>query len=314
MNRDLISALKSNNNYPNSYRYNNGDISNQQMTQVVVDEEFDSQINHLQSELDVAKSQIRKIEQLGTQIRTNVNTSKVYEINKQLDRLNLEVSGRLRDIGTQLLALGNATKSRKQDKSTPLRISFQRKLAKDLKDTLNEYNRIKETNHKENYKMFRHQYKITNSNASENEIQRAFEENNGEPVFIKELSSSQLSRRAYQESQDRNAEMKRIERSIEELLYTFQDMQTMLATQNETLITIENQIDQAEDAVQQASNEMVKAVEIRKKSRKLLWIITIIVVILLLLLGIYIYANVIKPAKDTVESFVPKSDNNNNNN
>jgi len=88
----------------------------------------------------------------------------------------------------------------------------------------------------------------------------------------------------------------------------------MLATQNETLITIENQIDQAEDAVQQASNEMVKAVEIRKKSRKLLWIITIIVVILLLLLGIYIYANVIKPAKDTVESFVPKSDNNNNNN
>ena len=45
-------------------------------------------------------------------------------------------------------------------------------------------------------------------------------------------------------------------------------MQTMLATQNETLITIENQIDQAEDAVQQASNEMVKAVEIRKRSRK----------------------------------------------
>lgn len=321
MNRDLISALKSNNNYPNSYRYNNGynngDISNQEMTQIVVDEEFDSQINHLQSELDVAKSQIKKIEQLGTQIRTNVNTSKVYEINKQLDRLNLEVSGRLRDVGTQLLALGNATKSRKQDKSTPLRISFQRKLAKDLKDTLNNYNRIKEINHKENYKMFRHQYKITNSNASENEIQRAFEENNGEPVFIKELSSSQLSRRAYQESQDRNAEMKRIEQSIEELLYTFQDMQTMLATQNETLITIENQIDQAEDAVQQASNEMVKAVEIRKRSRKLLWIITIIVVVLLLFLGIYIYATFIRPVANTASDAINTlngSDNNNNNN
>jgi len=307
MNRDLMHALKNNDNYQN------GDISNQrpEMTQVVVDEQFDSKINHLQNELDLAKQDIKQMRQLGTQLRTNVNTSKVYETNKMLDRLNMEVSSRLRDVGTQLLALGNATKSQKKDKSTPLRISFQRKIAKDLKDTLNEYNTVKEENQKEAYKMFKHQYKITNSTASESEIQKAFEENNNEPVFIKELSSTQLSKRAFQESQDRNAEMKKIEQSIEELLYTFQDMQTMLVTQNEAIIAIEDQVDEAEDAVQQASNEMVKAVEKRKSSRKILWIITLIILVLLVLLGLYIYVNFIRPVSeavsDTVDAFTPQN-------
>jgi t-SNARE complex subunit (syntaxin) len=315
MNRDLIHALKNNDNYPTEYYQKNGDISNQQpeMTQVVVDEEFDNKIQYLQNEIDLAKSDIKQMRQLGTQLRTNVNTSKVYETNKMLDRLNLDVSSRLRDVGTQLLALGNATKAQKKDKSTPLRISFQRKLAKDLKDTLNEYNTVKEENQKEAYNMFKHQYRITNSAASEAEIQKAFEENNNEPVFIKELSNTQLSKRAYQESQDRNAEMKKIEQSIEELMYTFQDMQTMLVTQNEAIIAIEDQVDEAEDAVQQASNEMVKAVEKRKSSRKVLWIITIIVVILLVLLFLYIYINFIKPLSDTVSSavdtFTPDSNN-----
>jgi len=306
MNRDLIHALKNNDSYPSEYYQNNGDISNQQpeMTQIVVDEEFDSQINHLQNELNIAQQDIRQMKQLGAQLRTNVNTSKVYETNKMLDRLNLEVSGRLRDVGNQLLALGQATKGRKQDKSTPLRISFQRKLAKDLKQTLADFNKIKEDNQKEAYKMFKHQYRITNSAATEAEIQKAFEENNNEPVFIKELSSTQLSRRAYQESQDRNAEMKRIEQSIEELLYTFQDMQTMLATQNEAIISIENTVDQAEEAVQQGSNEMVKAIEKRKSSRKILWIITLIILILLILLFMYIYVNFIKPVSETVSDTV----------
>jgi len=315
MNRDLISALKNDNNYPTEFKQ--GDISNQkpEMTQIVVDEEFDSKINYLQKELDIAKNDIKQIKQLGTQLRTNVNTTKAYETNQLLDKLNLEVSSRLRDVGNEILVLGQKTKNGPKDKNTPLRVSFQRKLAKDLKDTFTEYNKVKEENQKEAYKMFKHQYRITNSTATESEIQKAFEENNNEPVFIKELSSTQLSKRAYQESQNRNAEMKRIEQSIEELLYTFQDMQTMLVAQNEKIITIEDTIDQAEEAVEQASDEMVKAVEKRKSSRKTLWIITIIVVVLLLLLALYIYINFIKPIVDTtsdvVDTFTP--DNNNNN-
>jgi len=304
---------KNNDNYPTEYYQKTGDISNQQpeMTQIVVDEEFDSKINHLQNEIELAKKDIKQMRQLGTQLRTNVNTSRVYETNRLIDRLNLEVSGRLRDVGTQLLALGNATKAQKKDKSTPLRVSFQRKLAKDLKDTLTEYNNVKEANQKEAYNMFKHQYRITNSTATESEIQKAFEENNNEPVFIKELSTTQLSKRAFQESQDRNAEMKKIEQSIEELLCTFQDMQTMLVTQNEAIIAIEDQVDEAEDAVQQASNEMVKAVEKRKSSRKILWIITLIIVVLLALLFLYIYVNFIRPVSDavssTVDAFTPDS-------
>jgi t-SNARE complex subunit (syntaxin) len=317
MNRDLISALR-NDDYPTHFN-KTGDITNEkpEMTQILVDEEFDNQINYLQSELDIAKNDINQIRQLGSQLRTNVNTSKIYEANQMLDKLNLEVSSRLRDVGNQLLTLSSKTKS-KQDKNTLVRVNLQRKLAKDLKDTLAEFNAIKAENEKEAFKMFRHQYRITNSTATEEEIQKAFEENNNEPVFIKELSNSQLSKRAYQESQNRNAEMKRIEQSIEELLYTFQDMQTMLVTQNEAIISIEDTVDQAEHAVQQGSDEMVKAIKTRKGSRKVLWIITAIIVVLLILLGSYIYINFIKPAIDAgnsiVDAVIPDSNNNQNGN
>jgi len=95
-------------------------------------------------------------------------------------------------------------------------------------------------------------------------------------------------------------------------------MQILLSTQNEAIIAIDEDIDQAEEAVDQGSKELVKATEIRKNSRKVLWIITIVVAILLLLLGLYIYINFIRPVttavSDVVDTVTPNNDNNNNNN
>jgi len=308
--------IKKKGSYSTEYYQKQGDISNQnpEMTQIVVDEEFDNQRKHLENELKIANNDIKRMRQLGTNLRSNVSTSKVYETNQMLDKLNLEVSDRLRDIGNQIIILSQKTKNRPKDKTTPLRESFQNILARDFKTTFDEYNKVKKENEEEAYKMFSHQYRITNSTATESEFQKAFEENNNEPIFIKELSSNQSLRRALKESQKRNAEMKKIEKSIEELLYTFQDMQNLLITQNEKIITIDDAINHAEEAVEQASVELVKTVETRKRSRKILWIITIIVVILLILLFLFIYINFIKPVvettSDVVDTFTPDKKNN----
>jgi t-SNARE complex subunit (syntaxin) len=306
MNRDLISELKQ------------GDISNQnpEMTQVkiYVDEEFDSQNNYLQNELDIANNDIKRLRQLGTNLRSNVSTSKIYETNQMLDKLNLEISDRLRNVGNQIITLNQKTKNRPKDKTTPICEAMQRKIAYNFKTTFNEYNLVKHENQNEAYKIFSHQYRITKSTATESEIQKAFEENNNEPVFIKELSSTQTLRRALEESQRRNEDLKRIEKSIEELLEIFGDMQNMLNIQYDKINTIDDIVNHAEIAVDQASTELVKTVEIRKKSRKILWIITIIVVILLILLFIFIYINFIKPivntTSDVVDNFTPDKQNN----
>jgi t-SNARE complex subunit (syntaxin) len=285
-----MSNLKSN-NYPQNDYYQYQDDNNQQVevTQIIVDNDFDGKIKRLNREIDIAKDDIKRLRQLGTQLKTNVSTFKIQEIKKNMDRLNISISSRLRDVGTQILTLGSETKNRPKDKTTKIRISLQRKLANELKQTMEQYNRVKSENQKEAYSMFRHQYMITHGNASEAEIQESFEENNGAPVFIQELAGSQQAKMAYQESENINAEMKRIEQSIEELLYTFQDMQNMLVTQNDVMVTIEENVDQADDAVQKGSSEMVKAIELRKSSRKKLWIITGIIAVILLIIGIYLY-------------------------
>jgi len=45
-------------------------------------------------------------------------------------------------------------------------------------------------------------------------------------------------------------------------------MNNMLVTQNETINIIEENVDNAEYNVEEASKELTKAIEIRKKSRK----------------------------------------------
>jgi len=287
MNRDLISNIKTKNSN-DCFQYHENDNQQIEMTQIIVDKEFDNKINRLQNELDIAKDDINKIKRLAMELKTNVNTSKIYDINTNMENLNLEVSNRLREVSTQLIALSTETKNKRQDKNTKLRISLQKKLANDLKSTLENFNKIREENQKEAYKMFKHQYIITHNNATEAEIRKTFEENNGLPVFIQELSSTKHSRMAYQESQDRNAEIKKIEKYIEELMNTFQEMQNMLVAHNEAIITIEEDVDQAEDALQHGNKEMTKAIAYRKSSRKKLWYITIIIAVILLILLLYI--------------------------
>jgi len=302
MNRNLKSQLEtdytsnknSSNNKYSQYQINN-DNQQIELTQVLVDYEFDEKIKNIQNDLDDAKKSITKMEQLGTQLKVSVSTTQSLDINKNLERLGIETSSKLRDVGAQLLRLNNETKSKPKDKYTNIRISCQRKISNDLKQTTEQYYKVKYENQTEAYKKFKRQYMITHENASETEIRQSFEENNGWPVFLQEFmgisQNSTQYENAFQESKDRNAEMKRIEQSIEDLLYTFQDMQNMLVTQNEVLVSIEDNVDEAEDKVQQGSNELVKAVKIRKNSRKTLWIITAIIFVILLLIGIYIYIN-----------------------
>jgi len=306
MNRDRLATLNrdnldtpnnNNNNNRNNYNNNNYHYEKAEKTQNILNDDFENKLNYLQNELNITKDDIKKIKVLGTQLRTTVNNQKTAEMNRNLNRINSEVSEKLRNISSQLINLSAETK-KKQDKNTPIRISLQKKLAKELKDTLQEFNDVKEANQKEAYQMFRRQYKIDNTYASEDEIQEAFE-NDSNPYFVQKLAGSQFAKSGYQESQDINAEMKKIERSIEELLNTFQDMQTMLATQNEVMISIEDNVDQADEAVTKGSKELTNAVELSKHSRKLKWIITgIIAAIILIFFMVYIYPYIPKSSSN----------------
>ncbi|ORX52563.1 hypothetical protein BCR36DRAFT_369359 [Piromyces finnis] len=56
-------------------------------------------------------------------------------------------------------------------------------------------------------------------------------------------------------------------------------------TQNDIMVSIKENVDQVDEAVQQGSSEMTKAIKIRQSSRKKLWITTVIITILILVIG-----------------------------
>jgi len=95
--------------------------------QIVVDREFDNKIKGLQKEIDRTKYDIKHMKQLGAQLKTNIDSTRFYEINKNINGLILDITNRLQNVGTQLIFLSNDTRSKPKDKNTNICISFQKK-------------------------------------------------------------------------------------------------------------------------------------------------------------------------------------------
>ncbi|ORX52564.1 hypothetical protein BCR36DRAFT_444512 [Piromyces finnis] len=132
-----------------------------EIVQVLVDKDFDDKIKYLQTELNYSKEDIKKLSQLQDQLMMNINSAKFSAINKHINRLKIDISSRLRDIGTQLLILSNETKNKTKDKRNNIRISLERKLANDLKHLLKSYNYLKMEHQKKIYKLFKYQYMLS---------------------------------------------------------------------------------------------------------------------------------------------------------
>jgi len=125
------------------------------------------------------------------------------------------------------------------------------------------------------------QYQIVHKGASQAEAERYVDSHPGGALQYSMLSGSKA---AFDEATQRRNQMEQINQSINELCDLFQDMNNMLVTQNETINIIEENVDQVEYNVEEASKELTKAIEIRKSSRKKLWYITAIVTVILIVL------------------------------
>jgi len=101
------------------------------------------------------------MKQLGTELKTSINSTKFYELNKNINGLIFDITNRLQNVGTQLISLSNNIRNKPKDKNTNICISFQRKLANDLKQAIIEFSKIKEEIKNEAYNMFRYQYIIS---------------------------------------------------------------------------------------------------------------------------------------------------------
>ncbi|KAF9821376.1 hypothetical protein IEO21_00622 [Rhodonia placenta] len=137
------------------------------------------------------------------------------------------------------------------------------------------------------------QFKIVKPDASPEEIDAVVNnpEGGGDQIFAQALSNSTRygeSRQAYREVQDRQADILRIERTLEELAQLFNDLSAVVEQQNDAIDAIETTAGQVEHNTEAGLQQTEKAVVHARRARRMRWICFIIILICLAVVGIVV--------------------------
>ncbi|XP_062139827.1 syntaxin-4 isoform X1 [Drosophila sulfurigaster albostrigata] len=144
-----------------------------------------------------------------------------------------------------------------------------------------------ETKVKKNLRMHS---KIINSEASEQEIELLIE-NKTTKLFVDNiLQETEMERQTLRDLMDRFNELKKLEKSIEDVHALFMRIQTLVMEQSETIQRVEFHANQATLYTDKGATELDQAKEYKKKARRRkLMIIAILVAVLLVLIFVGIY-------------------------
>jgi len=251
---------------------------------------FSGRINNINHDTRALWDYVDKLDSLYNRNYNEVRRAENVDITKRINELEGRINAEIQKIANQLKIIkaeGERITNPRDRKMVLIQVSNASNNLKKLFDTYSD-KRIR--NEEQNRNKMVRQYQIVNKNATREEAERYIDSHPGGSLQYSMLSGS---KQAYDEAQQRHDQIEQINRSINELCDLFQNMNNMLETQNETINVIEDNVNEAEYCVEDASKELTEAVKIRKRSRKLLWIITIIIFVLILLfVCIYVLPNV----------------------
>lgn len=156
---------------------------------------------------------------------------------------------------------------------------------------LQEYQTVEKEFRKKVRERGERQYRIVKPDASAEEVKQALETENPQ-IFSQALLSSNRygdARGALREIQERNQDIKKIERTLTELAQMFNEMSMLVEQQDETIATVETQALGVHTDMEQGLKHTEQAViKARKARRKKIWCFWLSIIILLVIAAIVV--------------------------
>jgi len=271
------------NNYGGAYTRDNGYSSSttREGGRDDISSQYSGRINNLNSDIKSLWNYIDRLDSLYNRNYNEVRRAENAENARRISELEERVTGEIQKITNQLKRIKAEGERISNPRDKRMVLSLVNNASNNIKKVFDSYNEKRKRYAEQGRNKLIRQYQIVHKNASREEAERYADNHPGGALQYSMLSGSKS---AYDEATQRRDQMEQINQSINELCDLFQDMNNMLVQQNETINIIEENIDTAEYNVEEASKELTKAIEIRKKSRKRLWIITGIVFIVIVVL------------------------------
>ncbi|KAG9303116.1 hypothetical protein G9A89_005074 [Geosiphon pyriformis] len=170
-------------------------------------------------------------------------------------------------------------------------------LRKKFLETLQNYQQMEYQNRQKYRQRMERQYKIVKPNASEEEIEAALDNDEGGQIFAQSLLQSTrygAAREALREVQERHDEIKKIEKTIEELANLFSEMSMLVEAQETQIESIEQHAVQITTDLEQGVVHVEQALTSAKSARRKKWWCLLIFIIILIIAAGAIYWFVIR--------------------
>ncbi|EPS35081.1 hypothetical protein H072_11471 [Dactylellina haptotyla CBS 200.50] len=158
---------------------------------------------------------------------------------------------------------------------------------KNFKKALQQYHECEVSYMRKMREMLARQYKITNPDATEEEVAEFVETaQTHEQVFVNGVLSSRLTegRSALREANKRYQNIRKIERDMEQLADLFVELNELVWKQHDQIKEVEDHALDVERNMIEASAHLTKAIHFREAARKKKWWCLIIVIIVIIIL------------------------------
>lgn len=133
------------------------------------------------------------------------------------------------------------------------------------------------------------QFRIVQPDATDAEVQEAIDDVSGQQVFSQALMQSNRrgeARAALTEVQVRHREIQKIEQTLQELAQLFNDMEILVAEQEQQVDQIDENTGNAQHDIEVGVGHQEKAITLARAWRKKKWICAVIVIIIVLAVGL----------------------------
>jgi syntaxin 1B/2/3 len=250
---------------------------------------FFGQVDEIKRNLVQFNDNVDRIENLHQRSLTEIASEESEQwTQKQLESLVDDTSSLSQDLKTRIKTL--EAKSLRD----PTKMSQVENVKKQFKDSIQKYQAIEATYRQRYREAAERQFRIVRPEATDAEVQEAVE-NSSSPVFANALMTSnrrgQQARTALTEVQTRHQEIEKIEKTMAELAQLFQDMEMLVAEQEQPVAHIEEQAQTVQRDIEQGVAHTSKAIVSAKAARRKKWwclaIVLIIIAVVAIVLGVH---------------------------
>jgi t-SNARE complex subunit (syntaxin) len=256
-------------------------------------QDFFGQVAGVKKQMEMVNTNIRELEEMQNKAITDVYGGQEFKqgIEEKSDDTNLlcqQVRTALKNMDADLKGKVQYDPSIEQSSDFKIRKNMLATLTKKFTDTMGRYQDCQAKYKERCQATVERQYRIVKPDATQAEIDQVMEGGGGDSIFTEHMLASKnaQARAALEDVKEKHADIQKLEKSIEELHQLFVDLSVLVESQGELLDTIEYSVSQSLSYTKTGVQELEKANEYARKSRKKMCIlIAILLVVVLVVLG-----------------------------